>query len=144
MNIVPYTDDFKIQLISVWEKSVRATHHFLKIEDIDYYKIIVSRIDFNLFKVQCAVTDDQKLTGFIGISENKIEMLFLDPTYIGKGIGKSLLNFGIHQLKATEVDVNEQNVNAVQFYNKFGFVSYERTPTDSEGKNYPILKMRLA
>lgn len=102
---------------------------------------MVSSIDFH--KVYCAVTDDQKLAGFIGVAGNKVEMLFLDPDFIGQGIGKLLIAFAIDELKATEVDVNEENTNAVRFYNKFGFATYERTPKDSEGKDYPILKMRL-
>jgi putative acetyltransferase len=144
MTIELYNDDFKDQIIAIWEKSVRATHNFLKPADIDYYKKIVNTIDFNSFTVYCALTDDRRLIGFIGVSGSKIEMLFLDPKYIGQGVGKLLMVVAMTELKATEVDVNEGNINAVKFYTRFGFTTYERTPTDSEGKEYPILKMKLA
>jgi putative acetyltransferase len=143
LTIVEYNDEFKDQIISIWERSVRATHHFLNPDDIDYFKSIVSQIDFNLFDVYCALTEEKRLAGFIGALGNKIEMFFLDPEFIGQGLGKLLMNFAITELKATEVDVNEDNKNAVQFYMKFGFVAYERSAKDSEGKDYPILKMRL-
>ncbi|MBF7090077.1 GNAT family N-acetyltransferase [Flavobacterium sp. ALJ2] len=142
IEIQPYNDRFKEQMIHVWENSVRATHNFLVPSDIDYYKKIVSSIDFNSFPLFCLTKVDTVL-GFIGIAENKIEMLFLAPEHIGKGFGKTLMNFAINELGANKVDVNEQNHNAVNFYSKFGFIPYDRTDKDDEGKEYPVLKMKL-
>ena len=73
----------------------------------------------------------------------KIEMLFLVPEYIGQGFGKILVEFAIAKLNADKVDVNEQNHSAVDFYLRLGFVVYDRMEKDSEGKDYPILQMRL-
>jgi putative acetyltransferase len=141
-EIVTYKDEFKEQLILVWEKSVRATHQFLLPEDIDYFKEVVSNIAFSTFPVYCLV-DQEKVVGFIGVVNRKIEMLFLSPEYIGKGLGNKLVAFAIEKLYADKVDVNEQNTSAVQFYTKLGFETYKRLKKDSEGKNYPILKMKL-
>ncbi|RDV12574.1 GNAT family N-acetyltransferase [Pontibacter diazotrophicus] len=44
---------------------------------------------------------------------------------------------------AMEVDVNEQNTKAVEFYQKLGFETYERTAQDDQGKDYPLLRMKL-
>ncbi len=143
-TIFPYEDKFRIEIVKVWESSVRATHHFVKLEDIEYFKSIVSTIDFNSFSVYCSFDPKGVLIGFLGVAGGKVEMLFLDPNFIGKGAGKQLMEFALNQLNVTEVDVNEQNLNAVLFYEKFGFRTYERVEKDSEGKDYPILKMRLA
>ena len=142
MNIKPYEEKYREQIISVWEISVRATHDFVSPKDIDYFKEIVKGIDFNSFPVYCLVSED-KVLGFIGVEDSTIEMLFLDPNFIGQGLGKKLMNFALSELKADKVNVNEQNTNAVTFYVKFGFVTYERTEKDPEGKDYPILKMKL-
>lgn len=142
IEIQPYNDKFKEQMILVWENSVRATHDFLIPPDIDYYKKNVSSIDFNSFPVFC-LTEADTVLGFIGIAENKIEMLFLASEHIGKGLGKTLMNFAINKLGVNKVDVNEQNHNAINFYSKFGFLPYDRTDKDDEGKDYPILKMKL-
>jgi putative acetyltransferase len=141
-SIKPYLENYRQQIIAVWEQSVLATHHFLAAEDIDYFKTIVSGIDFSAFNVFCLMEEDA-VKGFIGVADSKIEMLFLQPEAAGKGFGKMLVNFAVQQLQANMVDVNEQNDNAVGFYEKFGFVTYERTPRDSMGKDYPILKMKL-
>lgn len=141
-EIVKYKDEFKTQLVTVWEKSVRTTHHFLLPEDIDYFKEVVTNIAFSTFPVYCLV-DEDKVIGFIGVANQKIEMLFLLPEYIGKGLGSRLVTFAIKNLQADKVDVNEQNISAVHFYTRLGFKTYKRLKKDSEGKKYPILKMKL-
>lgn len=143
MNLKPYEDSYRNEIIEVWESSVRATHLFLSEADIEFYKSLVKEIDFNEFEVYCAFSDENQLIGFMGIVEQKLEMLFLKPDYIGKGLGKSMTKYAIEQHKVHEVDVNEDNTSAVAFYQKLGFVQYDRTPLDGCNKPYPILKMRL-
>ncbi|AFK02046.1 GCN5-related N-acetyltransferase [Emticicia oligotrophica DSM 17448] len=138
-----YTDNYRQELIKVWESSVRATHHFLSEEDILFYKSLVEGINFNEFDVYCSFTATDELIAFMGVAENKLEMLFLNPNYIGKGLGKQLTLFAINELKVNEVEVNEDNENAIKFYKKIGFKIFDRTPLDGCGKPYPILKMRL-
>lgn len=145
MNFIieKYEDRYRDQILTVWEESVRATHDFLDPNDIDFYKSIVKDINFNAFQVFCAITKNEGVFGFVGVAEQKLEMLFLRPNCIGKGIGKALTRLAIDELNVMEVDVNEGNVNAVAFYKQFGFEVYDRTPLDSTGKPYPILMMRL-
>lgn len=141
-EIVKYADEHRERVLDVWEKSVLATHHFLSATDFEEIKEIVDNIDFTAFDVYCLL-DRNTVTGFLGTANQKVEMLFLSPEYIGKGLGKKLLNFAIHNLNANKVDVNEENTKAVEFYTKFGFKTYERTDKDDQGKNYPILRMEL-
>jgi putative acetyltransferase len=143
MEIQPYNEAHRVQIISVWERSVRATHSFLDPSDIEYFKQIVQEINFNAFSVHCLV-NETKVIGFVGVADHSIEMLFLDPDFIGQGHGKKLIQFAMENLQANKVDVNEQNVNAVNFYSKYGFVAYYRTDKDPQGKHYPIIKMKLA
>lgn len=142
-TILPYSDKFKKQVLDVWERSVLATHNFLSAEDFAEIKALVWTIDFKAFPVFCLIQQD-KVHGFIGIADAKIEMLFLDPNDIGFGLGKQLMTFALNEIKAIKVDVNEQNIQAVNFYKKFGFETYERTDKDDQGKDYPLLRMKLA
>lgn len=41
-----------------------------------------------------------------------------------------------------EVAVNEQNPQAVGFYEHLGFQTYKRTECDEEGNPYPLLYMK--
>jgi putative acetyltransferase len=141
-KIKKYNDSYRDQILTVWENSVLATHHFLTPSDFEEIKALVSLINFNDFQVFC-LTNEKKVLGFIGLTGKKIEMLFLDPRFLGQGLGRKLLSYAIDEMKANEVDVNEQNVKSLNFYQKFGFVTFERTDKDDLGKNYPLLRMRL-
>lgn len=139
-KIEKYSDRYREELLTVWEQSVLKTHSFLKPEDFESIKEAVRGIDFNAFDVYC-LTEKSKLLGFLGVADQKVEMLFLSPDSLGQGLGKKLMEFAIHELKANKVDVNEQNLSAVAFYEKFGFKTYERTEKDDQGKEYPLLRM---
>lgn len=141
-SIHPYTNQDREQVLNVWEASVLATHDFLLPTDFEEIKALVHTIDFHEFEVYC-LHHAGVIAGFIGIAERKIEMLFLSPAYIGKGFGRQLIHFAIAELKADSVDVNEQNTQAVAFYKKLGFKTYERTDHDDQGKAYPLLRMKL-
>ena len=143
IKIVPYSNALRMQLLDVWERSVLATHHFLKPADFESIKALVHSIDFNQFEVYCLMHQNE-VAGFMGIAEQKIEMLFLSPAYVGKGLGKKLMEFALTEVKANKVDVNEQNIHAVAFYKKFGFQTYERSEKDDQGNDYPLLRMQLA
>lgn len=142
MKIVPYNDIFRAQVLDTWERSVLATHFFLSPVDFEKIKTLVYGIDFNNFSVYCLVNGDEVI-GFIGMDGLRIEMLFLSPSHTGVGLGRKLVEFAINECRATEVDVNEQNLKAVSFYKKLGFEVFDRTETDSLGMEYPILKMKL-
>lgn len=84
-----------------------------------------------------------KVVGFLGTADHKVEMLFLSPLYFGKGLGKLLMDFAIKELNIDKADVNEQNLKAVNFYTKLGFVTFERTDKDEQGNDFPWLRMKL-
>ncbi|WP_312345011.1 GNAT family N-acetyltransferase [Chryseobacterium binzhouense] len=141
-NIEPYSDKVREQVLKVWENSVLATHDFLSPNDFREIKELVSSINFNQLDVFCLINGNI-VSGFIGVAEKKIEMLFLDSQIFGKGLGLQLLNFAVKELKANKVDVNEQNVKAVKFYQKSGFEIFARTDQDDQGRKYPLLRMKL-
>lgn len=138
-----YTENDKLQIVEVWEESVRSTHFFLKELDIVLYKSILEGFDFSSLAVFCLRDTTGRLLGFLGVSGDKLDMLFLRPDCIGNGYGKLLLRFAIDQLNVDKVDVNEANERAYEFYRKFGFVVINRKAIDDFGKPYPVLEMAL-
>ncbi|MDA3614223.1 GNAT family N-acetyltransferase [Polluticaenibacter yanchengensis] len=141
-NIKPYLETYHSEVLATWEKSVKATHHFLTETDFNAIKSILQSFNFSDIHVHC-LFDGDKMAGFTGIADAKIEMLFLDPAYIGKGLGRQLVNFAFDHYQVNAVDVNEQNTAALAFYQKAGFKVYERTEKDDQGKSYPILRMKI-
>lgn len=130
------------ELRDIWEKSVRATHDFLEEKDIlDIKEKIFTYFSYvDIFGMK---NEEGKITGFIGLSEDKIEMLFVAPEYFGKSIGKKLVSFAVKDMGIYLVDVNEQNPKAFEFYKKIGAVIVSRDETDSEGNPFPILHLEF-
>ncbi|MBL0493071.1 acetyltransferase [Aeromonas veronii] len=131
-------------LIDLWEASVRATHHFLPEAEILALKPLILEHYFDVVTLHFARTEEGQITGFSGVHEGKLEMLFVAPEARGSGVGGRLVEHAISQCGATQVDVNEQNEQAVGFYLKMGFTVTGRSPLDGQGKPYPLLHMALA
>lgn len=131
------------RIVCVWEASVRATHHFLSEEEIQAIKQYVPQALEQVAHLLVAQREDGSIAAFMGVENGRLEMLFLAPKERGKGLGKSLLQYGIERYRVREVTVNEQNPQAVGFYEHCGFVVYRRTTHDEEGNPYPLLYLRL-
>jgi putative acetyltransferase len=130
------------QAIKLWELSVKETHDFLAEKDFIFYKNTINKYlkNVSLYAVRDNVG---KILGFMGTAENEIEMLFVHPREMGRGIGKLLVNYAIQELKIKKVAVNEQNKSAKGFYQKLGFEVSGRSALDNEGLPYPVLHMTL-
>ena len=133
--------DFPI-LIDIWEKSVRATHHFLPEREINKLKPLILNEYFHSVLLHKYILDEQ-IVGFIGTSSDNIEMLFIDPHFRSRGLGRVLTDFAVKKLKIEKVDVNEQNLQAVGFYEKIGFKVIGRSELDGQRKPYPILHLKI-
>ncbi|WP_417844229.1 GNAT family N-acetyltransferase [Thalassospira sp.] len=131
------------RLIRLWESSVRATHGFLDEGDIVRLRVMIHDRYLDAVDLYCAEDENGNITGFIGIAEGRIEMLFVDPQRMGQGIGRALVEYVLARHNITDVDVNEQNPDAAGFYRRLGFVDFARSENDGEGNPFPILHMRL-
>ena len=128
-------------LSAIWERSVRATHDFLNEDTITEIKAALVPTYFPNVELY-AVSHNSYLTGFIGLRDDMIEMLFIDSDSRGQGYGSALIEFAIDH-GATKVDVNEQNPLGLAFYQAKGFKIIGRDATDDAGRPYPILHLSL-
>lgn len=128
------------ELLRVWEDSVRATHLFLSDDEV---KRIKKYVPYALENVEHLIAAEaENLVAFMGIQNKRLEMLFVAPQERGKGIGKQLLQYGFRTYGIREVTVNEQNQQAVGFYEYMGFETYKRSDLDEQGGPYPLLYMK--
>jgi len=129
------------RLVDIWLASVRATHTFLSEQEIQELLPLVKEQALPALELWVLLSGEE-IIGFAGLSDNNLEALFLHPAHFGKGGGKMLVNHA-RQLKGSlVVDVNEQNPDAVKFYESVGFEIVGRSETDSGGRPYPILHMK--
>lgn len=131
-------------LTELWEASVRATHNFLDPAYIDELRPRVEADYLPAVTLAAAYGPAGRLLGFCGVAQDKLEMLFIAPDVRGGGVGKALLTHAIAHMGVREVDVNEQNEQAVGFYLAQGFSVQGRSELDGLGKPYPLLHLVLA
>lgn len=94
-------------------------------------------------KILVGVTkDEQIIKAFLAVKENKIEMLFVEPTAMRTGLGQMLINFALNKLAARYVDVNLENHSAIEFYKHIGFKVCGYSKYDDFNNPFPIVHMK--
>ena len=130
------------QLTTIWEDSVRASHLFLSEAEIQEIKAYVPQALTGVSRLLVAERAPGQPVAFMGLEGPRLEMLFLSPAERGAGLGRQLLEYGILHYDLQELTVNEQNPQAVGFYQHMGFETYRRTDCDEQGGPYPLLYMK--
>lgn len=128
------------KLVSIWCRSVDATHHFLS---PDYRTELEELVRSFLPEAPLwvAVTEKDEPVAFMLLTEQHIDALFVDPDMRGSGVGKLLIEHALSLASTLTTDVNEQNDQAVRFYKKMGFNVAGRSEVDDLGQPYPLLNL---
>ena len=127
--------------IEIWRRAVDATHHFLTLEDRRAIDTMVCDFLPNV-PLWFAVDANDYPLAFMFIDNGHMEALFVDPVGRGTGIGASLVRHGLSLHSDMTTDVNEQNLQALGFYEKMGFKRTGRSSLDGQGRPYPIIHLR--
>ncbi|MEP6574478.1 MAG: GNAT family N-acetyltransferase [Gemmatimonadota bacterium] len=144
MRVRPAHGEDRERLLEVWERSVRASHSFLSENDIVTLRpLVAEELASDAVGWWVLANADDAPIGFLGFAVDAIEGLFIDPAFHRQGGGRLLV---AHAQSLTSgpltVDVNEQNIAALRFYETLGFSVTARSPTDAGGRPFPILHTR--
>ena len=130
------------RVVQIWAAAVDATHDFLTPQD----RAAIGR-EVAAFlpsaPLTLAVDDRDRAIGFMLIDNGHMEALFIAPEHRGAGVGAILIDYAlaVHPLLTT--DVNEQNAQAVGFYEHMGFERTGWSATDGQGRPYPLIHLRF-
>lgn len=139
-TIRPSTAADRDALLSIWLRSVRASHTFLTEADIQELLPLVRDAALpalELYVLEC----DGAAIGFMGLDGAKVEAMFLLPERCRRGGGRMLIEYARRLKGPLTVDVNEQNPEAVRFYQAVGFRIVGRSEVDGQGRPFPLLHM---
>lgn len=128
-------------LLDIWLRSVRATHTFLTENDIQILLPLVRDSALVELELWVLCSDAGVPMGFMGLSGAKVEALFLAPEHRRRGGGRMLLEHARRLKGPLSVDVNEQNPDAVRFYEASGFLIVGRSDLDDQGRPFPLLHL---
>lgn len=81
-----------------------------------------------------------------GVDAGKVEMLYLDPAYAGKGMGGEIFQESLQWLgeeQPIELHVASYNSRAIRFYERFGFrkQGFAQPLVTPAGKRIPLVAM---
>lgn len=130
------------RVVEIWAAAVDATHDFLTPED---RAAIGAEVEGFLpyAPMILAVDDRDRPLGFMLIDNGHMEALFIDPEHRGAGVGAIMIDYAVAVHPALTTDVNEQNAQAVGFYEHMGFERTGRSELDSQGRPYPLIHLRF-
>lgn len=131
------------ETIQIWRNSVDATHDFLTAHDRQEIEKEVVGF-FSETPVWVATNQDDHPLGFMFLHDGHLEALFVDASARGLGVGKQLIAHALALHPDLSVDVNEQNQQAVGFYQHLGFRVSGRSERDNQGRPYPLLHLSKA
>lgn len=128
------------QTVAIWRAAVDATHNFLTDDDRGAIEREV-RAFLPQASLWLAVNQDDRPLGFMLMDGRHMEALFVDPAFHGRGIGAELVRHGLALHPDMTTDVNEQNDQAISFYERMGFRPIGRSPCDRQGRPYPLIHL---
>lgn len=130
------------RVIAIWAAAVDATHDFLTPED----RASIGR-EVEAFlptaPLVLAVDDRDRPLGFMLITNGHMEALFIDPEYRGAGLGAMMIDYALAIHPELTTDVNEQNAQALGFYEHMGFERIGWSATDGQRRAYPLIHLRF-
>lgn len=96
-------------------------------EEFSFGKLQVISVADTYFKrpgilSQIYVYDDGLIRGFLQMDGTEICKLYVDPFFQSRGIGGSLIEYGIRAFGANHLWALEKNTRALSFYQKHGFL----------------------
>ena len=128
-------------LFAIWRAAVEATHQFVAAADLESISKMVREQYLPSAELWVATDEEDQPLAFLGMTDDKVDTLFVAPSAHGRGIGRALMAHARALAGPLSVDVNEQNQGAVAFYLRLGFRVTGRSERDDAGRPYPLLHL---
>ena len=103
----------------IWLKTNLKAHFFIPeqywISNYEFVKEMLPQAEVYVYE------DDKMIQGFIGVSDEYIEGIFVSDEMQSCGIGKMLLDYIKDKKDKLQLKVYQKNVRAMSFYQREGF-----------------------
>ena len=107
------------KVAEIWLDTNIKTHYFISAQ---YWKSNFELVKELLLQATVYVYEDkQEIQGFVGLSDEYIEGIFVSAEMQSQGIGKILLNYVKGKRNKLILNVYQKNTRAISFYQREGF-----------------------
>ena len=126
------------KVAEIWLDTNIKTHYFISAQ---YWKSNFELVKELLLQATVYVYEDkQEIQGFIGLSNEYIEGIFVSDEMQSCGIGKLLLEYIKNKKVRLRLNVYQKNARAISFYQREGFdIQYEGFDDATGEKEYTML-----
>lgn len=124
-------------LTDVWERAARSSHGFMDDDDFTSMRPYI-RDSFLPSMTVWLVEVAGSPVAFVGVRDDHVELLYIDPPFHGQGIGTRL----VEHTGANSVEVYAGNTTGLDFYRSRGFHETHRRDRDPAGRPYPMVVLR--
>ena len=123
------------KVAEIWLDTNIKTHYFISAQ---YWKSNFELVKELLLQATVYVYEDkQEIQGFIGLSNEYIEGIFVSAEMQSQGIGKILLNYVKGKRNSLLLNVYQKNARAISFYQREGFeIQYSGLDEATGEKDY--------
>lgn len=123
------------KVAEIWLDTNIKTHYFISAQ---YWKSNFELVKELLLQATVYVCEDkQEIQGFIGLSNEYIEGIFVSAEMQSQGIGKILLNYVKGKRNKLILNVYQKNTRAISFYQREGFeIQYSGLDEATGEKDY--------
>lgn len=137
--IRPFRKDDLSVVMQIWLEANIKAHNFIS---KDYWTDNYAMVKDLLPQAEIYVYEDDdtnQIDGFIGLSDNYIEGIFVRETLRSRGVGKQLLNY-VKKIKSImRLSVYQKNTRAIAFYQREQFVICSENIDDSTNEKEFIM-----
>lgn len=107
------------RVAEIWLYTNLKAHYFIPAQ---YWKDNFELVKEMLSQAEVYVYEsDEKIQGFVGLSDEYIEGIFVSDEKQSQGIGKLLLDFVKNRKTDLQLNVYQKNERAIHFYQREGF-----------------------
>ena len=123
------------KVADIWLDTNIKAHYFIPAQ---YWKGNLALVKELLLQATVYVYEDnQEIQGFIGLSDEYIEGIFISDAMQSQGIGKVLLNYAKKIRNKLLLNVYQKNTSAISFYQREGFeIQYSGLDEATGEKDY--------
>ncbi|SNY90611.1 putative acetyltransferase [Cohaesibacter sp. ES.047] len=133
-----FTSEDKDAAIALWRSASDLAHSFLPADFMEEAERLTRDTYLDLAETWVYEIDG-KVVGFIGLLDNLVGGLFVDPLHHGKGIGRALVDKGVEEKGALVVEVFVDNSIGRGFYAAYGFTGNKQVTDPNSG--FPLLQL---
>ena len=125
------------RVADIWLKTNLKAHFFIPeqywISNYEFVKEMLPQAEVYVYE------DDKMIQGFIGVSDEYIEGIFVSDEMQSRGIGKMLLDYIKDKKDKLQLKVYQKNVRAMSFYQREGFTIQSESMDEFTGEKEYVM-----